>query len=538
MFHQVLDPAGNLGLTVLAALIPVIVLLVLLAAFRMTAWLATLIGSILTLIVAILLWQMPLGNGIQSYLIGSANGLWAVDWITFWGLVIFNTLKLTGLFDTFKNWLVEQATADVRVQTILLAWALGALLEGLVGFGYPWAVVAPILVALGVMELDAIRVAAIANNAPVSYGALGAPIIALATVTGLPLLSLSASVGKVVAVLALLPPWVLIYLVAGRKGFRDGWPLAVVGSLAYIAGQLPVSQFLGPYLPDVVGALVSFAAILLLLKVWRPKTVLGYGGVELSEEEQQAGSAARAGQAASGRKVLAAVLPFVILIVVVVLWTGPWSGLPKIATGSFLIKTVSSISLKTTSVSFAFTPFIGGTAILASWLVMLLFIRPSPKLLGQVFRDTFHQIWGALLVGIFIFGLAFVFNYSGMGASLAYGFSKVGPAFILLAPILGWIGVALSGSNTSTNSLFGLVQVQVGRLLGFPVLLLPSMNSVGAEVGKPVAPQTASVGVSTSKFVRREGQVIRHNMGWTLVLLAWLILVGLLYYFLLPGLMQ
>src|SRR5712691_3702846 len=286
MFKQVLDPFGNLGLTTLAALIPIIVLLVLLAAFRLSAWLATLIGSILTLLVAIFIWQMPVSQGLQSYLIGSANGVWAVDWITFWGLVIFNTLKLTGLFDTFKNWLIEQATADVRVQAILLAWALGALLEGLVGFGYPWAVVAPILVALGVVELDALRVAAIANNAPVSYGALGAPIIALAAVTSLPLLSLSASVGRVVAVLALLPPWILIYLVAGRKGFRDGWPLAIVGSLAFILGQLPVSQFLGPYLPDVVGALVCFGALLLLLKVWRPRTVLGYGGVALSEEDQ------------------------------------------------------------------------------------------------------------------------------------------------------------------------------------------------------------------------------------------------------------
>jgi lactate permease len=220
-----------------------------------------------------------------------------------------------------------------------------------------------------------------------------------------------------------------------------------------------------------------------------------------------------------------------------VLWTGPWSGLPKITAFSWVVKAVSSISHKTTSASFAYAPFIGGTAILVSWLVMLAFIRPPLALLGQVFRDTFRQMWGALLVGVFIFGLAFVFNYSGMGASLAYGFSKVGPAFILLAPILGWIGVALSGSNTSTNSLFGLVQVQVGRLLGFPVLLLPSLNSVGAEVGKPVAPQTASVGVSTTKYVRNEGQVIRHNMGWTLVLLAWLIIVGLLYYFLLPGLM-
>jgi L-lactate transport len=538
MFQQVLNPTGNLGLTVLAALIPVVLLLVLLAAFRLTAWLATLIGSIFTLIVAIALWHLPVGTGIEAYLIGSANGIWAVDWITFWGVVIFNTLTLTGLFDTFKNWLVKQATADVRVQAILLAWAFGALLEGLVGFGYPWAVVAPILVALGVYELDAIRVAAIANNAPVSYGALGVPIIALATVTGLPLLSLSASVGRIVAVLALLPPWVLIYLVTGRKGFRDGWPLALVGSLAYILGQFPVSQFLGPYLPDITGALVSFGLLLLLLKVWRPKTVLGYGGVALSEEDQRTQIAAGTGDAAQQHSVLASLLPFLILIVVVVLWTGPWSPLPKVSAGSVAVKAISSITHKATSVAFAFAPFVGGTAILVSWLIMLIFIRPSGSVLGQVFRETFRQMWGALLVGVFIFGLAFVFNYSGMASSLAYGFSKVGPAFILLAPILGWIGVALSGSNTSTNSLFGLVQVQVGRLLGFPILLLPSLNSVGAEVGKPVAPQTASVGVSTSKFVRKEGDVIRHNMGWTLILLAWLIIVGLLYYFLLPVAMR
>ena len=538
MFKQVLDPLGNLGLTVLVALIPVLFLLVLLAVFRVTAWLATLIGSILTLIIAIVVWQVPVGGGIQAYLIGSANGIWAVDWITFWGVIIFNTLSLTGLFDTFKKWLVEQATADVRVQAILLAWALGALLEGLVGFGYPWAVIAPILIALGVVELDAIRVAAIANNAPVSYGALGAPIIALSAVTNLPLLALSASVGKIVAVLALLPTWILIYLVTGRKGFREGWPLAVVGSLAYILGQYPVSQFLGPYLPDIVGALVSFGALLLLLRFWRPKTVLGYGGVVLSEEDQRAQSAGEIGNPTFRHSVFAALLPFLVLVVVVVLWTGPWSPLPKVTVANVQVKAISSISHKATSFAYPFAPFIAGTSILVSWLVMLLFIRPSFAVLGQVFRQTFRQMWGALLVGVFIFGLAFVFNYSGMAASLAFGFSKVGPAFILLAPILGWIGVALSGSNTSTNSLFGLVQVQVGRLLGFPVLLLPSLNSVGAEVGKPVAPQTASVGVSTTKFVRKEGQVIRHNMGWTLILLAWLIIIGLIYYFLFPAVMQ
>src|SRR5215470_11773100 len=276
MFKQVLDPFSNLGLTTLAALIPIIVLLVLLAVFRFSAWLATLIGSVLTLLVAIIFWQMPVSQGLQAYLIGSANGVWAVDWITFWGLVIFNTLKLTGLFDTLKNWLVKQATADVRVQAILLAWALGALLEGLVGFGYPWAVVAPILVALGVIELDAIRVAAIANNAPVSYGALGAPIIALAAVTGLPLLALSASISKIVAILALLPPWVLLYLVSGKEGMIKGWPLAIVGSLGYIAGQLLVGTYLGPYLPDVAGSITCFICLMILLKFWRPAQVLDY----------------------------------------------------------------------------------------------------------------------------------------------------------------------------------------------------------------------------------------------------------------------
>jgi L-lactate transport len=542
MFHQILNPAGNLGLTALAALIPVVALLVMLAVFRLSAWLATLIGSIITLIVAILVWQLPLNKGIQSYVIGSANGIQAVDWITFWGLIIFNTLTLTGLFDTFKNWLIRQATADVRVQAILLAWAFGALLEGLVGFGYPWAVVAPILIALGVAELDAIRVAAIANNAPVSFGALGAPIIALAAVTNLTVTQLSASVGKIVAVLALLPPFVLIYLVSGRRGLRDGWPLAVVGALSYILGQFPTSQYFGPYLPDIVGALVSFGCILLLLRFWRPRTVLGYGGVPLTEATATATTDVQpeAGGERQQHSILAAVLPFVILIAVVVLWTGPWkfTAFNKTALAKFALTAVGSISHKSNAgVSYSLLPFVAGTAILVSWLIMLALIRPSMATIGQVFRRTFQQMWGALLVGVFIFGLAYVFNFSGMASSLAYAFSKIGPTFIVLAPILGWIGVALSGSNTSTNTMFGLVQKQVGGLLGFPVLLLPSLGSVGAEVGKPVAPQTASVGVSTSKYVRNEGQVIRHNMGWTLVMLGWLILVGLLFYFFLPGTM-
>lgn len=530
MFEQVLDPVHSVGFTALVALIPVILLLVLLAILRVTAWLATLIGALVTLALAVWVWHVPAGNAFQACLLGSATGVWSVDWITFWGVVIFNTLMFTGVFGDFQKWLTAKATADVRVQTILLAWAFGALLEGLVGFGYPWAMVAPMLVALGIRDLDAIRVAAIANNAPVSFGGLGVPIVALAAVTGLPLMALSASIGKIVALLALVPPWVLIYLVAGKRGLHGAWPLAVVGSFAYIAGQFPVSQYLGPYLPDISGAVVCFVALLVLLRFWKPVETLGYGGVPVPAAQSEQAR----GHGLSAREVLAAWAPFFVLVIVVVLWTGPWSSLPGFDLKSYQVEAISSLSHKPISASFAFKPFIGGTSILASWVVIALMLRPQKTILQAVFRKTLRQMWGALLVGVFIFALAYIFNYSGMAASLAYAFSKLGVWFIIVAPILGWIGVALSGSNTSTNAMFGAFQYMVGNLLGFPALLAPSLNSVGAEVGKPVAPQTASVGVATTGYVRKEGEVIRHNLGWTLVLVGCLIGIGLLYYFVLP----
>ena len=239
VFTQHLNPLNSTLGSTLIALIPIVLLLVLLPVLRMSAWQAVIIGSVATIILAITVWNAPVGGTFAAWGVGAGTGIWSIDWITFWGVIIYNTLVKTGAFGDFRRWIVAQATADIRVQAILLAWALGALLEGLVGFGYPWAVIAPILVGLGVVELDAIRVAAIANNAPVSFGALGAPIIALATVTKVPILELSASIGRIVAILALLPPWILIYLVAGRRGLRGAWPLAVVGSLSYIARPVP-----------------------------------------------------------------------------------------------------------------------------------------------------------------------------------------------------------------------------------------------------------------------------------------------------------
>jgi lactate permease len=231
-------------------------------------------------------------------------------------------------------------------------------------------------------------------------------------------------------------------------------------------------------------------------------------------------------------------LPYIVLIAVVVAWTGPWSHLPSVSWFHVSETAQSSVTQKTIASTFNFNPLSGGTSIFASWLLLLVLLRPGVAQLKQVFVKTFHQIWGALLVALFVFALAYTFVYTGMANSLAFGLSKTGVIFVALAPILGWIGVALSGSNTSTNAMFGPVQAVTGRLLNMPVLLLPSLNSVGAEVGKPIAPQTASVGVSTSKFVRSEGAVIRHNMGWTLIMLGYLVLIALFFYFALPSVMS
>jgi lactate permease len=535
MFEQVLDPTGHVWLSVLISLVPLIALLFMLAALRMTAWLASILVGVITIPIGVLVWHAPLAGTVKSYLYGGLTGFWVIDWITFWGLIIFNTLVVTGHFERFKSWMIHHATADIRIQTIMLAWAFGALLEGLVGFGFPWAVVVPILVGLGIADLDAIRVAALANNAPVSYGALGAPILGLAAVTGLPMLALSASIGNVVAVLALLPPWVLIYLVSGWEGVTEAWPLAIVGSLSYILGQWPVAHFLGPYLPDLSGALISFWVLFIFVKIWRPKTIRGFGGKPLAKSPT---SEANALEMASMRQAFDSWMPFLVLILVVVGWTGPWSHLPGFSLIKLTVQAISSVTHSAISSTFNFAPLGGGTSTLASWFIILAILRPTRQQLGQVFSRTLKQMWGALLVAFFIFAIAYTFVYTGMANSLAFGLSKIGLFFVVLAPVLGWVGVALSGSNTSTNAMFGPVQAMTGRLLHLPVLMLPTFNSVGSEVGKPIAPQTASVGVSTSKLVRSEGQVIRHNMGWTLILLAYLILISVLFYYFFPNSMS
>ena len=430
--------------------------------------------------------------------------------------------------------MVKQATVDVRIQTIMLAWAFGALLEGLVGFGYPWAVVVPILVGLGIVDLEAIRVAALANNAPVSYGALGSPILALAAVTGLPLLSLSASVGDIVAVLALLPPFVLIYLVSGWDGMVEAWPLAIVGSFSYILGQWPVAHYLGPYLPDLSGALVSFWILFLFVKdlaaqeysrLWR-KIIPAAAAAEA--EPRDAGMAvpglaalpgADCGGGALDRALVASAGDQLVQAV------GP-RRFPRSPT-SRLHRFSTSLRLS------------GGTSILASWIVIVLLLRPSVTQLGGCLRGPSSRCGERWLVAFFIFGIAYIFVFTGMANSLAYGLSK------------DRLGVCGSGADPGLDRRGAVRQQHLDQR---DVRSHPGGDrQIAASAGaadrrrstlwarrlasrsrrRPRASACPPAGLCAAK-----AQVIRHNMAWTLIFLAYLMLIGLLFYFVLPHAMM
>ena len=268
---------------------------------------------------------------------------------------------------------------------------------------------------------------------------------------------LSSSIGNIVAIsFALLPPWVLIYLVSGWEGMVEAWPLAIVGALSYIAGQWPVAHYFGPYLPDLSGALVSFWVLFLFVKIWKPKTIRGFGGAALPPAKVAAAS--ESAHMGSPMEAFTVWLPYIVLIIVVFFWTGPYSHLPAFSLFRWSVAASSSVTHRPITSVFNFVPFGGGTAICASWLVILAILRPSGQIIKQVFYKTYKQMWGAWLVAFFMFALAYIFVFTGMANSLAYGFSKMGVYFVVVAPILGWIGVALSGSNTTTNAMFGPVQ--------------------------------------------------------------------------------
>ncbi len=529
VWPQPLDPVHSLALSALVAVLPLIVVLVLMGVLRRSGLLASACGLVTAAILAIGVWGMPAKLAGSSVLFGFAYAAWAILWIVFNALWLYHLAVETGSFELLRRWMKRSASGDACIQAILVAFCFGALLEGTAGFGTPVAVTAFLLVGLGFKARKAVVVSLIANTAPVAFGALGVPIVALAGVTGLGIGKLSSMVGRQLPLLSFILPAYLTLVVAGRKGLRRSWPVALVAGFSFAAVQALVSNVWGPYATDVASALVSIASLTWFLRVWKPKTT--ESRVEAAPQTQPSaiGGDADADPIPAG-SAFRAWWPWVALALIMILW----SYLKLFDKGQIAIPIPSlnngvliTLYRKAYAAIFTFQPLAGGTAVLVATIVTALSFRVPPRTFFRLGIKTFWSLRLAGLTVLFIVGLAFLYNYSGMAYTLGAAAAQVGSVFPLVSSYLGWVACFLSGSDTASNLLFGNLQVAAAHQLHLNPVLLAATNSSGAVTGKMISPQNIAIGVTTVGLVGQEGRVL-HKAFWHSVLMA--ALIGALAY--------
>jgi lactate permease len=527
-FTIVTDPvAGSVGLSALVAVLPLLTLFVLLGAVRMRAWLAGLISLAVALVVAVAVYGMPAGQAALSATEGAAFGFFPILWIVINAIWVYNLTVASGHFDVLRR-SMERVSPDTRVQAIIVAFCFGALLEALAGFGTPVAVTVVMLMALGLAPVRAASVALIANTAPVAFGALATPITTLATVTSgasddprLTTDTLGAMIGRQTPLLAVFVPLILVAVIDGRRGVRQTWPAALVAGGVFALAQFTASNYVSVPLTDIVAALLGAGALVLLLRVWQPvplpaspATPASPSGV-LTEVRRD-----------SAAEVLKAYAPYLIIIVIFSIvnlapvkralgeapWTVtfPWPGLHILG--------ANGKPLASTTFALGWLPAAGTLMILAGLLTaVVLRVRPGRAL--RAYAQTYVELRHAIVTVMAVLALAYVMNQSGQTTTLGESLAETGGVFVLLSSILGWIGVAVTGSDTSANALFGALQVQTAAKAGLDPLLLAAANSSGGVLGKMISPQNLAIAASAVGMAGREGDIFRRVVAWSLLLL-------------------
>ena len=527
MWTQVYNPTGNAVLSALLAAIPLFALFYMLAVRRSKGHYAAAVAVVLSAILSVFVWGMPMGTAASSFLYGAAFGLFPIVWIVVTAVWVYNMTVESGEFEYLKQSLAN-LTDDRRLQAIFIAFAFGAFLEGTAGFGTPVAITAAMLVGLGFKPLYAAGVCLIANTAPVAFGAIGVPIIVAGQVSGVSDMTISAIVGRQLPFLSIIVPLWLCVLMCGFKRSMEVLPAIIVAGVAFGGAQFLLANFHGPTLPDIGSAIATIVALMLLLKVWQPKSIFRFEGEAPSNLE---------GQGYPLAVVLRAWAPYLVLAVFVFFW-----GL-----GSFkailngLPGTVFNISwpgldgevMKTAPIvqadavygaKFTFNWLsAGGTAILLSGLVSVPFM---PKYgYGKAiacFMRTLKQLTFPILTIAMILGLAYLMNYSGMSSTLGLAFTHTGWLFPFFSPLLGWLGVFLTGSDTSSCALFGGMQKDTALAVGMRPELAVASNASGGVTAKMISPQSLSVATAATNNAGQEGKLFRftigHSIGMTLVL--------------------
>jgi lactate permease len=540
-FQQDYSPvADSLGLSSLFAILPLLVLFVLLGAVRMRAWLASLIAVAVGLIVAVAVYSMPITDALNSGLLGAAFGFFPIMWIVINAIWIYNLTVATGHFDVLRRSFAS-ISDDQRVQAIIIAFCFGALLEALAGFGTPVAISAVMLIAVGFRPIKAAAIALVANTAPVAFGALATPITTLAGVTSLPADDLGAMVGRQTPVLALFVPLVLVFIVDGKRGLRQAWPPAVLCGVVFAIFQYLSSNFWSVPLADIVAALTSAFAVLLFTRVWHPTETYTEAPNETPAETPAPAptdaaaeqSPVRTRQPDSRTNVFLAYAPYLVIIVVFVLATRvpAITGTPPTkpgASGKGLEAATNIVNwpglhITNASGKAAATTFklnylsAAGTLLLLAGLLTVLLLRIRPGKALQAYANTLHQLRVAILTVMLVLGLGFIMNLSGQTTTLGLWVAGAGSLFAFLSPLLGWLGVAVTGSDTSSNSLFGVLQITAAQQANLSQTLMAAANSSGGVLGKMISPQNLAIAASAVGLQGQEGHLFRRVLGWSLI---------------------
>jgi lactate permease len=494
-WSQQYDPLGNLIASALVAAIPVVVLLGLLGILQVRAYVAALCGLASAILIAIGVFHMPVVLAAWAAAYGAAYGLFPIGWIVLNAIFIYDITVKTGKFEIVKHGIAALAS-DRRIQALLIAFSFGAFIEGAAGFGTPVAISAALLVGLGFRPLQAAGLALLGNTAPVAYGALGTPLIALAKVTELDLGQLSAMVGRQLPVFSLIVPFWLVIVMAGWRGMLEVWPACLVAGGSFAISQFAISNFHGPWLVDVVSAVVSMVSLVVLLRFWHPRNVWRF--------EHERGEGIERFRP-SRRDTSIAWMPWVLLCALVFAWGLPSvkKELDRAGTFSFEIAQlhksvvrvppVVPIEKREEAVFSLNTLSATGTALLAAGILAGLLLRLPPAALIRIYCRTFLRVLTSLVTIAAMLALGFTTRYSGLDATMGLAFARTGPLFPFFSPLLGWLGVALTGSDTSSNVLFGnLQQIAAGRI-GVPALLTAAANSSGGVMGKMIDAQSIVV---------------------------------------------
>jgi lactate permease len=587
VFRQVLDPVGgSLGLSALCAVIPLVALFVMLGVLRVKAWIAGLISLLVSIIVAVAAFKMPVGQSLLSATEGAAFGFFPILWIVINAIWVYNLTVETGHFDVLRR-SFESVSPDLRVQAIIIAFCFGALLEALAGFGTPVAITVVMLMTLGFKPIKAAALSLIANTAPVAFGALAAPITALATQAHganpdprLTLDTLGAMVGRQTPILAAFVPLVLVFVADGKRGLREAFAPALAAGVVFGLAQFVAANYISVPLTDIIAALLSAAVVVLMVRGRRDRVpaharaaamasvgaeresarVGGVGDDAGLAVDEELGNRSGRGPGGHGRntaleeeggfnplerdvpqlpynraEVTRAYAPYLIIIVIFVIanlapvkaalakkpWTTSfhWPGLNVLSPAG---KPVS-----TTTFAFGWLPAAGTLLIISGLLTMIVLRVPVGRAL-RAYGRTYAELKWAIVTVMAVLALAYVMNLSGQTASLGAFLAGAGGFFAFLSPILGWLGVGVTGSDTSANALFGALQVQTAARAGLDPLLLAAANSSGGVLGKMISPQNLAIAASAVGMAGREGELFRKVFGWSIALLLLMCIIVVL----------